>query len=121
MLGGLETCRWDYMRMLAVAAEDEGKQALALGWRWLADNRKWPRSLKYGYHAFGPSATPLTKMPEHCLPFRLYRVAVRAGEDSGTGFEDDDDDILLESRSRDAFLAFLCTIAAAVGECLLRE
>jgi hypothetical protein len=30
------------MRILADAAEDEGNPTLAAGWRWLADNRRWP-------------------------------------------------------------------------------
>jgi hypothetical protein len=46
---------------------------------------------------------------------------VRAAEECGTGYQDDLDDILLQSLSRDALLAFLCTITAAIGECLLAK
>jgi hypothetical protein len=113
LLRGLESCRWDYMRLLADAAEDQGEEALAAGWRWLADNRKWPMSLKYGRYAFGLSAAPLRIMPEHRLPVRLYEAAVRAAEASETGCEDEG---TLESRS---LLGFLGTVARTVGECLL--
>jgi hypothetical protein len=42
LLDGLENCRWGQMVVLADAAEEKGDAALAAGWRWLADNRKWP-------------------------------------------------------------------------------
>jgi hypothetical protein len=43
LLASLEDCRWTHMRILADAAEEEGNATLAAGWRWLADNTKWPR------------------------------------------------------------------------------
>jgi hypothetical protein len=114
LLRGPESCRWDYMRLLADAAEDQGREVLAVGWRWLADNRKWPMSLKDGRYAFELSAAPLRIMPEHCLPVRLYEAAVRAAEASETGCADE---VTLESCG--PLLGFLCTVAGAVGECLL--
>ena len=42
VLAGLDACRWRQMRIIADAAEDAGEHLLAAGWRWLADNRKWP-------------------------------------------------------------------------------
>jgi hypothetical protein len=115
LLRGLESCRWAYMQGLADAAEDQGEEALAAGWRWLADNRKWPMSLKYGRYAFELSAAPLRIMPEHCLPVRLYEAAVRAAEASEMGRRADE--VTLESYG--PLLGFLCTVAGAVGECLL--
>ena len=44
LFAGLENIRWDYMRILADAAEDEGNTTLAVGWRWLAKHHCWPRS-----------------------------------------------------------------------------
>jgi hypothetical protein len=41
-LAALEDCRWSQMRIIADAAEEAGDDQLARGWRWLADNRKWP-------------------------------------------------------------------------------
>jgi hypothetical protein len=52
------------MRILADAAEDEGNTTLASGWRWLADNKKWPsqvharpsntsRKAVWGFHWIG--------------------------------------------------------------------
>jgi hypothetical protein len=43
LLAALEDSRWTHMRILADAAEDEGNATLAAGWRWLADNKRWPR------------------------------------------------------------------------------
>ncbi len=42
MRAALDSCQWDHMRMLADAAEDCGDMTLAKGWRWLADNKRWP-------------------------------------------------------------------------------
>lgn len=33
---------WDTMLLLADAAEEGGDEELALGWRWLAENGRWP-------------------------------------------------------------------------------
>jgi hypothetical protein len=70
--------------------------------------------MKYRRYAFELSAAPLPIMPEHCLPVRLYEAAVRAAEASETGCEDE---VTLESYG--PLLGFLCTVAGAVGECLL--
>jgi hypothetical protein len=45
LLGGLDDCRWDHMRVLADAAEEAGDAELAAGWRWLAGNQQWPNDI----------------------------------------------------------------------------
>jgi hypothetical protein len=42
LLAGLEDARWNHMRILADAAEEEGNLTLAAGWRWLAEHQYWP-------------------------------------------------------------------------------
>jgi hypothetical protein len=42
VLDRLDTCRWDHMRVIADAAEEEGDPVEAAGWRWLADHGRWP-------------------------------------------------------------------------------
>jgi hypothetical protein len=45
-LTALEECRWQQMQVIADAAEEGGDGQLAAGWRWLADNRKWPEEMR---------------------------------------------------------------------------
>jgi hypothetical protein len=81
LLAGLESCRWDHMRVLADAAEEQGNEALALGWRWLADNRKWPD--EYGWSggtvgywsSFAPHLGGEAK--SHDLPEELFDAISR--------------------------------------------
>jgi hypothetical protein len=54
LLAGLEECRWQHLRLLADEAEERGDVVMALGWRWLAEHRKWPGGLVY---QVGASAT----------------------------------------------------------------
>lgn len=42
LLDQLRECRWQAMRELADEAEERGDEVMALGWRWLANNKKWP-------------------------------------------------------------------------------
>ena len=42
LLAGLEDCRWQQMRVLADFEEEHGNAVLAMGWRWLAANKRWP-------------------------------------------------------------------------------
>jgi hypothetical protein len=61
LLEGLGTCRWEAMRVLADAAEDAGDAPLAAGWRWLADNQRWPNE---NYKPFGEAEkVAIERMP----------------------------------------------------------
>jgi hypothetical protein len=83
LLVGLDSCRWEQMRVLADAAEDNGDPVLAAGWRWLADNRKWP-----GADALGEGETFYWRAVRHedqssygpdVLPWGAFqRLPVRA-------------------------------------------
>jgi hypothetical protein len=42
MLTGLQTVQWDEMKVLGDIVEEGGDPVAARGWRWLAENRKWP-------------------------------------------------------------------------------
>jgi hypothetical protein len=117
LLDGLDNCRWNYLRGLADAAEDEGTPDLARGWRWMADQRKWPMSWKYGY-LFKLSGAPLKKMEEHGLPLVLYMAAKETLEATDTGAEDH---LKLESwGGRGGLVKFMSTVAEAIGKSLGR-
>ncbi len=49
LLAEFTTYRWFIMRQLADEAEERGATAEAKGWRWLAENERWPSSLDHFY------------------------------------------------------------------------
>lgn len=59
LLEELVNARWEIMKALADAAEEDGEQEMALGWRWMAENKKWPASgdlidhVDYGFYIVG--------------------------------------------------------------------
>jgi hypothetical protein len=79
LLGELDEYRWFVMNQLADLADDEGNATLARGWRWLANNRKWPAHHGKGpggggepfYYAFAEPDSPWQadeELSEHELP-----------------------------------------------------
>jgi hypothetical protein len=86
LLDGLPDIRWNYLRGLADAAEDEGDDLLALGWRWLADNRRWPLGMKWRRYGFRLKRGPLQTMAEYGLPPDMFLAAASGvdGEFPGT-------------------------------------
>jgi hypothetical protein len=115
LLEGMESCRWNYLRGLADAAEDEGKADLARGWRWLAKYRKWPMKLWYAY-VFEYSGAPLKEGAEHELPMQYYVEVRQALEANGAGTEEEE--VQLESRG--SLSRFMAVVAEAIGEYLGR-
>lgn len=113
LLDGLPNIRRNYMRGLADAAEDQGNHPLAKGWRWLADNRRWPAGMKWGRYGFRMRCGPLRQMAEYGLPPAIYRAAVRVAEAAGVGYEDG---ALRCQQSR--LPEFLAAVAAAVGNAI---
>lgn len=55
LLANASNCQADALNLLADEAEDRGNEELALGYRWLALNEKWPmsRRLRKGEDGFG--------------------------------------------------------------------
>lgn len=112
LLAGLDNCRWNYLRGLADAAEDEGRLDLARGWRWLADHRKWPMGWRGGFR-FEMNSALVPKKAEYGLPLVMYKAVRKALKANETGAED------LELRSwggRDGLAKFMAVVAEAIGE-----
>src|SRR5262245_7627860 len=42
----LTACRWHAMKLLADESEERGETDLAAGWRWMADNERWPETAR---------------------------------------------------------------------------
>lgn len=53
LLQELDDCRWFAMRQLADECEERGDVDEALGWRWLADNKRWPKPDRKNYRLLG--------------------------------------------------------------------
>jgi hypothetical protein len=84
LLAGLEDCRWEYMRLLADAAEGACWPNQALGWRWLAEERKWPRVHEGEAQWFRMARNSPTDAPlPHHLPAGAFTTLRRAGVNSG--------------------------------------
>jgi hypothetical protein len=65
-LRSLEDCRWQEMLKLADFAEEHlHDPVLARGWRWLVENRRWPRESPPVYHWQGMAENILER---HRLP-----------------------------------------------------
>lgn len=82
LLGELEEYRWHLMRLLADEAEENGEEVMALGWRWLVNNKrraKLPcnRGLFncYGWF-FGFANTSTSTVPAESKPYfrKHYRT-----------------------------------------------
>lgn len=59
LLQELDDCRWFAMRQLADECEERGEVDEALGWRWLAENRRWPYPDRKNYRFLGyPEKNP---------------------------------------------------------------
>jgi hypothetical protein len=127
-LAGLGDCRWQHVLVIADAAEDQGDQALADGWRWLADNRRWPtpefglddpaRARREFYSVFGwrGSRRPAWKgdtlrLGENFLP---HAVCLRLRKQAKAIEEDD------ALRWPETVLENLGMAARAVGQWLAR-
>jgi hypothetical protein len=117
LLEGLDDCRWNYLRGLADAAEDEGKHELARGWRWMADHHKWPLGWQYGY-LFEVNAAPLKRMTEYGLPLVIY-VAVKEALDAKEAGMEDNDLQLRNWGGRDGLAKFMSVVAEAIGKRLV--
>jgi hypothetical protein len=74
LLAGLGTFRWDYLRVLADAAEEAGEPKLAAGWRWLADNRKWPNEMGEVGLAWRCTWRARTDDPPFVLPWGMFQA-----------------------------------------------
>jgi hypothetical protein len=111
LLDGLDDCRWNYLRGLADAAEDEGKPDLARGWRFMAKHHKWPMSLWHGW-CFILDAAPLCQMAEHGLPVELYVEVRKMLEASEAGIEEEE--VALESWVN--LSKFMAVVAEAIGK-----
>lgn len=113
LLEGLDDCRWNYLRGLADAAEDEGKLELARGWRFMAKHHKWPMSLWHGDFAFEHG-----RMAEHELPMVLYIEARKALEAAEAGAEYEVDNIK-HLQSWVCLSKFMAVVAEAIGKELI--
>ena len=76
LLSDLVECRRHVMRELADEAEERADWKMAVGWRWMADRKRWPffgnGVYKWWFH---PTHTSMSDTsPEHHLPyqFRYY-------------------------------------------------
>jgi hypothetical protein len=69
LLQQLEDCRWQALRELADEAEERGEADLAAGYRWLAENKKWPGQTTsyYWYHYLEETEAEVTYY-ENYLP-----------------------------------------------------
>jgi hypothetical protein len=100
LLDGLETCRWDQMRVLADAAEEAGDAVSAAGWRWLAANKRWPMDVNsemhfpadvgprwfivWGWRGSENVRRPTVGTNEHVLPFDVASRLCHIQADSET-------------------------------------
>jgi hypothetical protein len=114
LLAGLADCRWNYMRGLGDAAEDEER---ALGWRWLADNRRWPAGLKWRKCGFRLRLGPVRTMAEHGLPLLMFVPAVTATRVAGVGRKES----LWLVCDQDDLPRFLEGVAGAIGRVIYRK
>lgn len=87
LLGELEEYRWHLMRLLADEAEENGQEEESLGWRYMADKRRYPVNdlNSYGWtfawtHIPDDLVRSLTWrhfLPKKCQPFFPNRIRER--------------------------------------------
>lgn len=103
MLRDLDTCLWDTMRALADEAEESGDDRLARGWRWLAENGRFPEKNDGGWFW----ASSVMGVGDH-IPVRPDAIPYHAHQ-------------YLQGRWSHSLSSALLAAAHAVGEWLAAE